>query len=73
MELCQEVQRLQTQVQTLDGRMVVGLREGMEGLRGELRQRDVQIMGLEEKYERLARERRGRFWGLVRGGLCLGM
>jgi len=63
----------QTQVQTEDGRRVAELRGEMEGLRGELRQRDVKIMGLEEKCAQLVRERRGNFWGLVRSGLCLGM
>ena len=90
MELSQQVQVLQTQVQTQDGKMVEGLRGEMEGLRGELRERDgqileleekyeelqkrdTQIVGLEEKYDGLARERRGKFWGVVRSGLCAGM
>ena len=73
MELSQQVQVLQTQGQSQDGKMVEELREEMQGLRGELRERDVKIMGLEEKYDRLATERRGRVWGVVRSGLCLGM
>ena len=73
MELSHQVQLRQMQVQNQDGRMVDELREGMEKLRGELRQRDVKIRGLEEKCNQLARERRGKFWGLVRSGLCSGM
>ncbi|KAI4930385.1 hypothetical protein J4E85_005012 [Alternaria conjuncta] len=73
MELSQQVQVLQAQLQTEDWTRISELREEMEGLRGELRERDGRIVGLEEKYDRLARERRGKVWGVVRSGLCLGM
>ncbi|KAI4681263.1 uncharacterized protein J4E88_005771 [Alternaria novae-zelandiae] len=73
MELSQQVGVLQAQLQTQDWTRISELREEMEGLRGELRERGVKIMGLEEKYDRLARERRGKLWGVVRGGLCAGM
>ncbi|KAI4614731.1 uncharacterized protein J4E87_009326 [Alternaria ethzedia] len=73
MELSQQVQVLQAQLQTQDWTRISELREEMEGLRGELRERDGKIMGLEEKYEQLVRERRGKVWGVVRSGLCLGM
>ena len=73
MELSQQVQVLQAQLQTEDWTMISELRAEMERLRGELRERDVKIVGLEEKYDRLVRERRGKVWGMVRSGLCAGM
>ncbi|KAI4632705.1 hypothetical protein J4E80_000062 [Alternaria sp. BMP 0032] len=51
MELSQQIQVLQVQLQTEDWTRITELREEMEGLRGELRERDVKIVGLEEKYD----------------------
>ncbi|KAI4657456.1 uncharacterized protein J4E79_007530 [Alternaria viburni] len=53
MELSQQVQLLQTQLQTQDWTRISELREEMETLRGKLRERDGKIVGLEEKYKEL--------------------